>query len=121
MNIKNNKMFIITLCMTASFIINLSVRNADSKIITNVPADVSGVETRALVVEDFENFKVAEKIEEDGWFVSSNPKEFTKGDDETKKRKNPVLTCVTTRCPSSACVKRQKKPRLSFQVRWPPR
>ncbi|HNX24626.1 MAG TPA: flagellar filament outer layer protein FlaA [Spirochaetota bacterium] len=91
MNIKMNRMFIITLCMTASFIINLSVRNADSKIITNVPADVSGEETKALVVEDFENLKIVEKVDDDGWFVSSNPKEYTKGDDETKKKKNPVM------------------------------
>jgi hypothetical protein len=91
MNIKMNRMFIITLCMAAAFIVNLSVRNADSKIVTNVPADVSGEETRALVVEDFENLKIVEKVEDDGWFATSTPKEFTKGDDEAKKRKNPVL------------------------------
>lgn len=94
MNIKKNRMFILTLCMAASFIINLSVKNADSKIITNVPADVSGDETKALVVEDFENLKVVQKVEDDGWFVSSTPKEFTKGDDESKKRKNPVLSLL---------------------------
>jgi len=91
MNIKKKRMFIITFCMAASFIINLSVRNADSKIVTNVPADVSGEETRALVVEDFETLKIAEKLEDDGWLVTSNPKEFTKGDEETKKKKNPIL------------------------------
>lgn len=91
MNIKMNRMFILTLCMAAAFIVNLSVRNADSKIVTNVPADVSGEETRALVVEDFENLKIVEKVEDDGWFVTSTPKEFTKGDDEAKKKKNPVL------------------------------
>jgi len=91
MNIKKNRLFIITFCMAASFIVNLSVRNADSRIITNVPADVSGAETKALVVEDFENLKIVEKVEEDGWFVTSNPKEFTKGDEESKKKKNPIL------------------------------
>ncbi|PKL17729.1 MAG: hypothetical protein CVV49_09580 [Spirochaetae bacterium HGW-Spirochaetae-5] len=91
MNIKKSSMFIITFCMAASFIVNLSVRNADSKIVTNVPADVSGDETKALVVEDFENLKIVEKVEEDGWFVTSNPKEYTKGDEEAKKKKNPVM------------------------------
>jgi hypothetical protein len=91
MNIKKNRMFIITLCMAASFIINLSVKNADSKIVTNVPADVSGDETKALVIEDFENLKIVEKVEDDGWFVTSSPKEFTKGDDEAKKKKNPIM------------------------------
>ncbi len=92
MNIKKNKMFIITLCLTASFIVNLSVRNAESKLETSVAADVSGAELKAMVVEDFENLKVVEKVEEDGWFATTTPKEFTKGDDEAKKRKNPVLT-----------------------------
>ena len=91
MNIKKNRMFVITFCMAASFIINLSVRNADSKIVTNLPADVSGVETRALVVEDFENLKTVKKVEEDGWFATSEPKEYLKGDDEAKKKKNPVM------------------------------
>lgn len=92
MNIKKRSMFIITFCMAASFILNLSVRDADSKIVTNVPADVSGEETKALVVEDFETLKIVEKVEDDGWFVTSNPKEFTKGDEETKKKKNPVMS-----------------------------
>jgi hypothetical protein len=91
MKIKNNRTFIITLCMAVSFLVNASVRIADSKIVTNVPADVSGEEIKALVVEDFENLKVVDKVEDDGWFASSVPKEFKKGDEETKKRKNPVL------------------------------
>jgi hypothetical protein len=91
MNIKKSSMFIITFCMAASFIVNLSVRNADSKIVTNVPADVSGDETKALVIEDFENLKIVEKVEDDGWYVTSTPREFTKGDETTNKRKNPVL------------------------------
>jgi len=91
MNIKKDRMFILTLCLAASFAISLSVRNADSKIVTNVPADVTGEETRALVIEDFENSKIVEKVEEDGWFVTSNPKEYLKGDDETKKKKNPIM------------------------------
>jgi len=94
MNIKKRSMYIITFCMAASFILNLSVRNADSKIVTNVPADVSGEETKALVVEDFETLKIVEKVEEDGWFVTSNPKAFTKGDEETKKKKNPIMSLM---------------------------
>jgi len=91
MNIKKNSVFIIAFCMTASFIISLSVRNAESKIVTSLPSDVSGNETKALVVEDFENLKIVEKVEEDGWFVTSSPKEYLKGDDEAKKKKNPVM------------------------------
>ena len=51
-----------------------------------------GGEVRALVVEDFETMKVAEKIEDDGWFATTTPKEYTKGDEQTKAKKNPVLT-----------------------------
>ena len=91
MNIKKNRMFIITFCMAASFIINLSVRNADCKLDTSLPADVTGGEVRALVVEDFENMKIVDKIEDDGWFVTTSPKEYTKGDEQTKAKKNPVL------------------------------
>ncbi len=91
MNIKTKRMFVVVFCVTASFIINLSVKNADSKIVTNVAADVSGGETKALVVEDFENLKISTKTEEDGWFVTSNPKEYTKGDEETKSKKNPIM------------------------------
>lgn len=92
MNIKKNRMFIITFCMAASFMVSLSVRNADCKLETNLPADVTGGEVRALVVEDFENMKIAEKIEDDGWYVTTSPKEYTKGDEQTKAKKNPVLT-----------------------------
>ncbi len=102
MKIKNNKMLIITLCLTASFIVSLSVRNAESKLETNVAADVSGSEMKAMVVEDFENFKIVEKIEDDGWFASTTPKVFTKGDDEAKKRKNPVLTFKVKSVPAGS-------------------
>jgi len=98
MNIKNKRMFILTLCMAVSFVINVSVRNADSKIVTNLPADVTGDETRALVIEDFENLKLAGergvKLEEDGWYVASTPKEFTPKESTTAektKKKNPVM------------------------------
>ena len=91
MKIKKNIVFIVALCAAGCLLMNLSLRDADSKIITHVKGDVSESETRALVVEDFENFKVAAKLEDDGWFVSTNPKEYTKGDEETNKRKNPVL------------------------------
>lgn len=91
MNIKKKRMLVVVFCITASFILSLSVRNAHSKIATNLPADVTGEETRALVVEDFENLKISEKTDDDGWFVTSNPKEFTKGDEETKNKKNPIM------------------------------
>jgi len=92
MNIKKSRIFIITFCMIVSSVINLSVKNADSKIATSLPNDVSGNETKALVIEDFENLKIVDKVEDDGWFATSTPKEFTKGDEESKKKKNPVLS-----------------------------
>lgn len=91
MKIKKDTMLILTLCLAVSFTISLSVRNADSKVVTNVPADVTGEETRALVIEDFENAKIVDKVEDDGWFVTSNPKEYLKGDETTKQKKNPIM------------------------------
>ncbi|MCL1864400.1 MAG: flagellar filament outer layer protein FlaA [Spirochaetes bacterium] len=91
MKIKTNIVFIVSLCAAGYLLINLSMRNADSKIVTHVLGDVAEEELRALVVEDFENFTVAAKIEDDGWFISSTPKEYTKGDEETKRKKNPVI------------------------------
>ncbi len=92
MNIKKSGMFLVTFSLAVFTIISISFKSADSKIETNVAADVSGNELKALVVEDFENLKIAGKVEDDGWFVTTTPKQFTKGDDETNKRKNPVLS-----------------------------
>jgi hypothetical protein len=91
MKIKKNIVFIAFLCTVSCLLINISIKDADSKIFTNVKGDVTEDELRAMVVEDFENFKIAAKIEDDGWFISTTPKEYTKGDDATNKRKNPVL------------------------------
>lgn len=92
MNIIRNRIFIVTLCMTAAFIVGFGIKGY-SRIVTNVPADVSGEETRAIAIEDFENSKIAANVEEDGWFVTSNPKVYTKAkDEETLKKKNPVLS-----------------------------
>jgi len=92
MNKIKNRVFSVTWCLTAAFIINW-VGIANSKIVTNVPADVSGEEIRAIVIEDFENAKISTQIEDDGWFVSSNPKVYTKAkDEETLKKKNPVMS-----------------------------
>lgn len=91
MNSIRNRIFIVTLCMTAAFIVAFGV-NGYSRIETNVPADLSGEETRAIVIEDFEASKIAANVEEDGWFITSNPKVYTKAkDEETLKKKNPVM------------------------------
>ena len=67
---------------------SLTFRTANSKIITNVPADVSGEEMMAVVIEDFENAVVGGN----GWIVQSTPKQFVKAETEQKlKMKNPVL------------------------------
>lgn len=58
-----------------------------SKIITNVPSDISGEAIKAVVIEDFEKGEISEK----GWNVTTVPKVYTKGTDgDKKKRKNPV-------------------------------
>ncbi len=63
----------------------------NSKIITNVDADISAQELRAVVVDDFESGQVAADISADGWFIKSTPKQYKNADTEKKlKRKNPV-------------------------------
>ncbi|MCL1833037.1 MAG: hypothetical protein FWG49_00895, partial [Leptospirales bacterium] len=91
MKIKKNIVFIAFLCTVSCLLINISIKDADSKIFTNVKGDVTEDELRAMVVEDFENFKIAAKIEDDGWFISTTPQKYAKGDESTNKRKNPVL------------------------------
>ena len=91
MNSIRNRIFIVTLCLTAAFIVAFGSKGY-SRIETNVPADLSGEETRAIVIEDFEASKIAANVEEDGWFITSNPKVYTKAkDEETLKKKNPVM------------------------------
>lgn len=69
----------------------LTSKNADSKIVTNVEADISGEALKAVVVEDFEKGAIARSIADDGWFVKSTPKKYTSAETEKKlKRKNPV-------------------------------
>ncbi|OHD68756.1 MAG: hypothetical protein A2W19_10855 [Spirochaetes bacterium RBG_16_49_21] len=73
--------------MIAVIVGSFAYKTANSKIITNVPADVSGDELMAVVVEDFENAQVGES----GWAIQSMPKPFTSADTEKKlKMKNPV-------------------------------
>ncbi|HOP30356.1 MAG TPA: flagellar filament outer layer protein FlaA [Spirochaetota bacterium] len=91
MNSIRNRIFIVTICLTAAFIVAFGI-NGYSRIETNVPADLSGEETRAIVIEDFEASKIAGSVEEDGWYLTSNPKVYTKAkDEETLKKKNPVM------------------------------
>lgn len=88
MNRRFSKIFFITLCTAFAGFLVVGLTGADSQIVVNVPVDVTGKETRAVVIEDFENGKVAEAIDQDGWYVTSNPKKYTKGtDEETLKRK----------------------------------
>jgi hypothetical protein len=93
MNRRFGKIFFITLCATFAGFIIFGQMGADSQIITNVPADVTGDETRAIVVEDFEKGQIAQGIDQDGWYVTTNPRRYTKAtDEETLKKKNPVMT-----------------------------
>jgi len=58
-----------------------------SRLDTNVPADISEDELKALVVEDFEKVIIGDNA----WNVKTTPKRFTKDDTEKKlKMKNPV-------------------------------
>lgn len=93
MNRRFSRIFFITLCAAFAGFLTLGLTGADSQIKTNVPADVTGNETRAIVIEDFETGQIAEDIDKDGWFVSSNPRKYVKAtDEETLKAKNPVMT-----------------------------
>ena len=73
--------------LVAVFVGFMMARPAQSKIVTNVQADVSGSELKAVVIEDFENAEVSDK----GWKIESVPKQFVKAETEQKlKMKNPV-------------------------------
>ena len=58
---------------------------AYSKIVTNVPPDISSEELKAVVIEDFENASSQ-------WIVETTPKKFkgAEGGDEKKRAKDPV-------------------------------
>lgn len=61
--------------------------NLNSKIITNVPSDISEDELKAVVIEDFEESGTGDK----GWDIKSDPIKYEKKETaEKKKRKNPV-------------------------------
>ncbi len=92
MKVSSNRVFILTLCVAVATVFNFGSRVAQSRIVTNVPADVTGSETRAIVIADFEDAKIAKNSEEDGWLVTSSPKQYKKASDpETLKKKNPVM------------------------------
>jgi len=60
-------------CLALSLFLGvLTSGPANSKIITNVPADISGSELKAVVVEDFETAEVGDK----GWQVETKPKKI---------------------------------------------
>jgi hypothetical protein len=81
----------ITILAAAIAVFSFSLDNASSKIVTNVEADISGEELKALVIEDFEKGEVSKELTGNGWFVKTTPKEFTSESTEQKlKMKNPV-------------------------------
>jgi hypothetical protein len=83
----NRTVAIILSLLVAVFLGFVMARPAQSKIVTNVQADVSGSELKAIVIEDFENADMSDK----GWKLESVPKVFTKAETEQKlKMKNPV-------------------------------
>ncbi|HPB81294.1 MAG TPA: flagellar filament outer layer protein FlaA [Spirochaetota bacterium] len=59
--------------------------NAFSRLITNVPPDISAEQLKAFVVEDFED--EGQIGQENGWKLSSVPSEIK---DESKKSRNPI-------------------------------
>ena len=69
--------------LVAVGIIAFGASTAHSKIITNVPPDISADDVKAVVVEDFEG-------DLSGWKIESTPKKFGTTD-EAKKKKDPVL------------------------------
>ncbi len=84
----SSRIMAIAMCSLIALVLGLvAVEPAQSRIITNVPADVSGDEELAVVIEDFEAAEVSDK----GWKIESMPKQFTKAETEERlKMKNPV-------------------------------
>ena len=64
-------------------VVAFGTHTAYSKIVTNVPPDISADDVKAIVVEDFEG-------DLSGWKIESTPKKFNTSD-EAKKKKDPVL------------------------------
>ena len=86
-SIKRNSMLFGISLLVAVLLGIAGHKTANSKIITNVPADISGSELMAVVIEDFEKSIIGDK----GWSVTSEPKSYTNKDAEKKlKRKNPI-------------------------------
>ncbi len=80
------RLVLITLCLNIIVLVSIP-KNAESKIVTNVPSDMSGEELKALVIEDFEKATVGG----DGWIIKSTPRQFKKAETSKKlKMKNPV-------------------------------
>jgi len=83
----NKRTVAILLSLSIAACLGLLWSTAQSKIITNVPADISANEELAVVIEDFENATVGDN----GWQVESVPRKFVKAETEQKlKMKNPV-------------------------------
>ena len=79
---------ILYVLILAIFIGSFVVDEVQSRIDTNVPADISGEQLRAVVIEDFETGTAGG---ETGWQVKSEPKQFVSAETEKKlKMKNPV-------------------------------
>ena len=79
---------IIYVLFLAIIVGSFAADEVQSKIDTNVPADISGEQLRAVVIEDFESGTVGGDT---GWQVLSEPKQFVKAETEKKlKMKNPV-------------------------------
>lgn len=83
-----NKILSVALSILTALVMGMAFsRQASSKIVTNVPADISGEELMAVVIEDFENAKAGT----DGWWVESVPRKLEKADTDNKfKLKNPI-------------------------------
>ena len=83
----NKRTVAILLSLSIAACLGLLWSSAQSKMITNVPADISANEELAVVIEDFENATVGDN----GWQVESVPRKFVKAETEQKlKMKNPV-------------------------------
>jgi hypothetical protein len=78
-------MTLIPLGAVAIIGIVVSVTSADAKIITNVPPDISSLDIKAVVVEDFEG-------DLSGWKAEPTPKKFVTTD-ANKLKKDPVVAC----------------------------
>jgi len=78
-------MTLIPLCAVAIVGIVVCVTSVDAKIITNVPPDISSLDIKAVVVEDFEGDITS-------WKAEPTPKKF-KTSDANKAKKDPVVTC----------------------------